>query len=242
MVNSSNKFKIYIDFDGTITTRDIGEHMFLEFGDAKECRDIIAEWLEGRLTSKEVWIGLCDTVKNFNEKEFEKFLEDFTIDPYFKDFISFCDSKDFDTVVLSDGLDYYIDKIINRENLNYLKVFCNKLVFDEKKNLTPLFPYTDEECDKCANCKRNHILDSSSEEDITIYIGDGWSDTCAAEYCDIIFAKRSLLKYCEQNGLPYYPFKSFRDVQQIIVQLNEKKRVKKRHRAILKRQEAYRRG
>ena len=123
-----------------------------------------------------------------------------------------------------------------------MKVFSNILSIDESRNLIPLFPYTDEECDKCANCKRNHILNSSGEEDITIYIGDGWSDTCAAEHCDIIFAKRSLLKYCENNGLPYYPFKSFRDVQQIITQLKEKKKVKKRHRAVLKRKEAYCQG
>ena len=59
---------------------------------------------------------------------------------------------------------------------------------------------------KCANCKRNHILNSSSDDDITIYIGDGWSDTCAAEHCDFIFAKKSLLKYCEAKWISILPF------------------------------------
>jgi 2-hydroxy-3-keto-5-methylthiopentenyl-1-phosphate phosphatase len=94
----------------------------------------------------------------------------------------------------------------------------------------------------CANCKRNHILNSSGEEDITVYIGDGWSDTCAAEHCDIIFAKRSLLKYCEENGLPYHPFKTFSDVRKIMETIIAKKRVKKRQRATLKRKEAYMQG
>ncbi len=54
----SKNFKIYVDFDGTITHKDIGEYMFLEFGDPEECKEIIAKWLTGELNSKEVWIKL----------------------------------------------------------------------------------------------------------------------------------------------------------------------------------------
>ena len=241
-IENPTSFKIYIDFDGTITTKDIGEHMFLEFGDPEECKRIIENWLAGKLNSKEVWTQLCKTVSDFNEEKFDKFLESISIDPYFHKFIEYAHSKNFEVTILSDGLDYYINKVQTRENFDNLKLFCNKLVFSEDGDLVPQFPFTDEECEKCANCKRNHILDSSDDEDITIYIGDGWSDTCAAEHCDYIFAKRSLLKFCEQNGVPYYPFKTFADVQKIIEQLSSKKKVKKRHRALLKRKEAYCQG
>lgn len=238
----SKNFKIYIDFDGTITNKDIGEYMFLEFGEPEECKKIISKWLNGEFTSKEVWINLCKTVKDFDKKKFDLFLKDFSIDPFFHQFLEYSDKHNFDLAVLSDGLDYYIDKVSERENFDHLPIYCNKLNFDEDNNLTPEFPYTDEECTKCANCKRNHILNSSSDEDITIYIGDGWSDTCAAQYCDFIFAKRSLLKYCEDNGLPYYPFKTFEEVIKIIEQLRTKKKLKKRHQAVLKRKEAFMQG
>jgi len=235
-------FKIYIDFDGTITTIDVGEHMFLEFGEPEKCKDIISKWLEGSLNSKEVWIKLCETVKNFDEEKFDLFLEKIPIDPFFNDFLKYSKDNNFDITVLSDGLDYYIDKISRRENFVDLKIFNNKLSIDDNGNLIPCFPYTDEECTKCANCKRNHILNSSNDEEITIYIGDGWSDTCAAEYCDFIFAKKSLLKYCEQNGVPYYPFNTFEDVKIIIDQLLTKKKLKKRHQAALKRKDAFMQG
>jgi 2,3-diketo-5-methylthio-1-phosphopentane phosphatase len=235
-------FKIFIDFDGTITTKDIGEHMFLEFGDADKSKEIILKWLDGEYSSKQVWIKLCETVENFNESKFDLFLNEMSIDTYFHEFVKYCKVNDFDVTILSDGLDYYINKISKREKFDDLKIFCNELKFDKKGNLIPYFPYTDEECSKCANCKRNHILNSSSDEDITIYIGDGWSDTCAAEHCDFIFAKKSLLKFCEQNGLPFFPFKDFSDVKKIVTQLNNKKKIKKRHRADLKRREAYMQG
>ena len=238
----SKNFKIYIDFDGTITDKDIGENMFLEFGDPKESKIIISKWLSGEFNSKQVWAKLCDTVNNFDHEKFSIFLESFSIDPFFHEFIDYCNLHNFDTAILSDGLDYYIDQVSKREKFDHLPIFCNKLNFDEENNLIPEFPYTDEECDKCANCKRNHILNSSSDEDITIYIGDGYSDTCAAEHCDFIFAKKSLLKYCEENGLPYFPFSDFGDVKNIIEQLRNKKKLKKRHQAMLKRKDAFMQG
>ena len=241
-ITQPRNFKIYIDFDGTITTKDIGEHMFLEFGKPEKCKEIIGSWLKGDLNSKEVWIQLCNTVENFDQTKFNSFLETFEIDEYFNQFLDYARSHNFDLMVLSDGLDLYINNIRDRENFSDLKIYCNKLTIDAGNNLIPSFPYTDEECAKCANCKRNHILNSSDEEDITIYIGDGWSDTCAAEHCDYIFAKRSLLKYCEQNGLPYYPFNTFKDVQKIVEQLRTKKKIKKRHQALLKRKEAFMQG
>ena len=241
-ITQPRKFKIYIDFDGTITTKDIGEHMFLEFGEPEKCKEIIGDWLKGNLNSKEVWVQLCETVKDFDQQKFEKFLETFEIDEYFHQFLEYSRYHEFDLMVLSDGLDYYIDKVSKREKFTDLQIFCNKLTIDKNNKLIPTFPHTDEECDKCANCKRNHILNSSDDEDITIYIGDGWSDTCAAEHCDFIFAKRSLLKYCEQNGLPYFPFNTFNDVQKIVEQLRTKKKIKKRHQALLKRKEAFMQG
>ena len=69
-----------------------------------------------------------------------------------------------------------------------------------------------------------------------------WTSAVALLLSYFIFAKRSLLKFCEQNGVPYYPFKTFADVQKIVEQLSSKKKVKKRHRALLKRKEAYCQG
>lgn len=243
MQNLQNKkFNIYIDFDGTITNIDVGEHMFIKFGDPKKCQSVIDEWVDGKISSVKVWIELCKTVKDFNETEFDLFLDEVELDPYFLEFIDFCKINNFSTTILSDGLDYYINKISQKYKFDDLKIYSNKLLIDENNSLIPSFPYGDEECKDCANCKRNHILNSSGEDDINIYIGDGYSDTCAAEYCDYIFAKRSLLKYCEKNRIPFYPFNTFNDVLKIVTQLANKKKIKKRHQASLKRRDAFMQG
>ena len=238
---SEKVFKIFVDFDGTITREDIGEKMFLKFGDPIEAHRIIDRWIKKEITSIDTWRELCATVKNFDAKKFDLFLEEIDIDPTFKKFVDYCEKHNFELYVLSDGLDYYINRFLEREGLSHLNTYSNKLTFEGEK-LVPQFPYTDEECIQCANCKRNHIITHSSDEDYTVYIGDGYSDACPVQYCDFIFAKKSLLKFCEVNRISFSPYKNFNDVRRKLDQLREKKRLKKRHQAELKRRAVYLQG
>jgi len=238
---SDRIFKIFVDFDGTITKTDVGEAMFLKFGDENKSKAIIQDWIDNKINAKESWQLLCNTIENFNESDFSDFLNSIEVDDTFNNFINYCNKNEFEIRILSDGLDYYINPILGRENLSSLNVFSNRLIFENNK-LIPLFPYTDEECDRCANCKRNHVLNFSGDEEYTVYIGDGWSDVCPSQYCDFIFAKNSLLKYCEVNRITYFPFTNFNDVITKLDILKEKKRLKKRHQAELKRKEVYIKG
>lgn len=237
-------FKIFIDFDGTITTRDIGEAMFIQFGNAAHAEEIVKDWIDEKINASQSWQLLCSTVANLNMNEFNKFIDSISIDNTFKDFVVYCRKNNYEIKILSDGLDYYINRFLAKENLTDIQFYSNKLVFDEYNNLIPVFPYMDEECKRCANCKRNHILNNSGddENEFSIYIGDGWSDVCPAQYCDFIFAKNSLLKYCEKNRITYFPYSDFNQIRIRIEQLKEKKRLKKRHQALLKRKEVYIQG
>lgn len=240
--NREKKFKIFIDFDGTITTEDVGEKMFLTFGNPDKSREIIIRWLDDKINSVQSWRELCATVDEFNTAEFDDFLSKIEIDPTFKGFVDYCHRNDFDIYILSDGLDYYIERILKREGLSHLPRYSNTLKFGENGELTPQFPHTDEECKKCANCKRNHIIENSGDSDYTVYIGDGNSDVCPAQYCDFIFAKDSLLQYCEENRISFTPYQYFDDVIFHLDKYKAKKRLKKRHQAELKRKEVYMQG
>jgi len=235
-------YKIFVDFDGTISRQDIGENMFLRFGDPAEANRIIERWIKNEISSTESWKLLCATVKNFDVTEFELFLDEIEIDEGFVEFEKFCVKNKINIYILSDGLDYYITRFLSKFGLNHLTVYSNQLKFGEENKLIPSFPYSDEECTKCANCKRNHIISNSSDEDFTIYIGDGYSDTCPAQYVDFIFAKNSLLKYCEKERISYYPFGNFKEVRFRIEEMLKKRRLRKRHQAQLKRREVYLQG
>lgn len=242
-MNLNNKsFKIFVDFDGTITQKDVGEEMFRRFGDVEKANRWIEEWIDRKINSMELWRLLCSTVKDFSGSEFDSFLNKIELDPAFKEFVTFCETEGFEIRVLSDGFDYYIQKILKREGLDHLEVYSNKLTFGTNGNLIPEFPFNDEECSRCANCKRNHVLNFSSDEDYTFYIGDGYTDVCPSQFCDFIFAKNSLLRQCEINRVTYFPYSTFCDITKKISELKNKKRLRKRHQAELKRREVFIQG
>jgi 2-hydroxy-3-keto-5-methylthiopentenyl-1-phosphate phosphatase len=242
-MNLNNKtFKIFVDFDGTIAQKDIGEEMFLRFGDVDKVNEIAQQWINSKIKATDTWTATCGTVEGFNHDEFDNFLGSIQIDPGFKKFVEWCSDKKHELRILSDGFDYYINKFMKREELHNVEVHTNKLAFGDKNKLQPSFPYTDEECTKCANCKRNHILNFTSEDDYTVYVGDGFTDFCPSQFCDFIFAKNSLLKYCEVNRITYFPYTTFNDVIKKLDELSEKKRLRKRHQAELKRREVFIQG
>jgi len=237
----TQKVKIFCDFDGTITTKDVGENMFLEFGDSEKAYSIFKSWVRKEIDSAQEWMALLDLVKDLKEDDFNKFLSTIEIRYGFAEFVQFCSENDLEITILSDGMDFYIKKILADNGFAHLKFYANSLVFDEN-GLKVAFPFTDEECKECANCKRNHIIENSSDEDITIYIGDGYSDTCPVQFVDYVFAKKTLLKFCEKERISFYPFKNFKDIIAIISKLLEKNQLKKRHQAELKRKAVYAQG
>lgn len=236
---TDKQFKIFLDFDGTITKNDVGEEIFRKFLDEDMVKKIVEDLLSDKISSRECWESLCNSASGINRNEFDEFIISQEVEPTLHPFVEYCEKNRIQLFVLSDGFDYYIEKILKRENLNHLKVYSNKLILNEEGKLIPSFPHYNADCRSSSNCKRNHIIENSGEDDFIVFVGDGNSDIDAIQYVDFIFAKDDLLRYCEVHRITYFPFKDFNDV---IVKLNEfasKKRLKKRFQAELKRREAY---
>lgn len=234
-----NIFKIFVDFDGTITLRDTGDAIFSHFGETEKVNEIVDNLLKDKITAKQCWLSLCNLIDFIDKNELDKFIDTIQVDPAFRQFTEYCRVNDHEFYVLSDGFDYYIERIFAREKLSEIKYFANHLELTEKGKLIPSFPYEDSGCTTSANCKRNHIIDNSSDSDYTVYIGDGNSDKSTAVFCDFIFAKDDLLKFCEKERISFFPYYNFNDVIVRLEQLSGKRRLKKRYQAELKRRETY---
>lgn len=235
----NREIKIFVDFDGTITSKDVGDSIFSKFGDPYKVNRVIEDLLNDKISSRECWDLLCASTPLLDKNELDNFIDNIKIDQTFHYLFSFCKEKSIEIIVLSDGFDYYIDRIFNRENLYDLKYYANNLILDERGQLIPAYPFYNPEFPTSANCKRDHILDHSSDDDYTFYIGDGNSDKESAQYCDYIFAKDGLLKYCEKERISFSPFRDFTDVVKKIDFLIMKKKLRKSHQAELKRRAAY---
>jgi len=238
--------RIFIDFDGTITLKDVSDYLFSQLSDGRS-EFFVKEYLAGKIAARECFVGECQVAGAVQKDRVEKIIDRQEIDPTFVDFVEFCHNHRIPFYVLSDGFDYYIQRILERNRLADVKYISNRLVFQPVDgrnvfNLFPVFPYRDSECDCCANCKRNHLLTLSSEDDIIVYVGDGYSDRCPSRYADIVFAKGSLIRYCREENISFFEFQTFKDVIGRLEKILAQKRIRKRWQAELRRREAFLQG
>lgn len=212
------KVKIFSDFDGTISKTDIGNFIFSKFSKNRNLVSINL-WKENKISSRELMIEECKMVK-FTKDEALNAVKDFEIDNYFLDFYKYLESKNIPLTILSDGLSFYIEYFLEKYKLQMIPYRANIVNFKNENILEPEFPFFEEGCRNCGNCKGLHLRNARENGDIMVYIGDGYSDRCAAPEADIIFAKKDFEKYCMSEKYRYYPFENFKDVLNTLIENN----------------------
>ncbi len=233
---------VFTDFDGTITRNDIGDSMFQVFGNPEKCSEAFRAARDGKIGMTEGWQRSCATVESLSSATFDSFVERQDIDGGFHRFERYCAGESIPIHIVSDGFDLYIRHVLEREQLSHLPFYSNELIIEAGGTLSPHFPYTDEECRMCANCKRNHLLTKSGDDSVIVYIGNGYSDQCPSNYADVVFAKGALLTYCERENITYHRFESFDDVLAKFKTIVELGRPRKRRTAELARKDIFMRG
>ncbi|HEY9164852.1 MAG TPA: MtnX-like HAD-IB family phosphatase [Candidatus Kryptonia bacterium] len=228
--------RVFVDFDGTITKQDVGNAFFRKFGDEKVSLELVRKWKAGTLSGKELLLGEAATVRT-SYTEAVRFVESLDIDMTFLTFLDYCRTAGIEITVLSDGLDFYIERIMEKNAIAGLPVYSNRARFVSDR-LEVDTPY-ESDCKWCANCKGFQILSHSGIDDAIIYIGNGFSDRCAVKYADVVFAKDELLRYCQENNITYQPFRTFEDILMKFRKMIEAGGIRKRHQAELRRREAY---
>lgn len=205
------------DFDGTITKKDSLYYFFDEYAD-KKWLEVEKLWKDGKISSKECLIKEFELVKNLDEKLIDKFISTIEIDDYFSEFIKFCKNKNIDFTVASDGVDYFINKILQKNNIAKIDLVTNHGEFINGK-FTLTFPNDFKDCkNDSGTCKCRVVWDLKKKYDKVIYIGDGTSDFCVSKNADFLIAKSGLVEYCKINKINHTPFNSFKDVVSILNQ------------------------
>ena len=204
---------IYCDFDGTIT-KDDSVNSFFEKYALKNWVDSEKLWIEGKISSRENAIIQVGLLNNVSQKQLDDYINSIEIDDYFLDFVNYVKSRNIKLTILSDGFDLFIQKILERYNLD-IPYYANKLIYKNGK-FSIEFPYYNENCDKRAGmCKCQKVKENSF-----CYIGDGTSDLCIARKANLLFATKNLHKYCEENLIKHSYFNSFSNIIDVLEKEN----------------------
>ena len=234
-------YRLFLDFDGTLTAEDVGNRFFATFGGAV-CTELVARYRAGEISARACFEQEMKAVGTVDPAAFEAFLAQQELDPGAEELIRSCVRMDVEVTILSDGLDAYIRPLLERHGLDGVRCFSNTAVWQEegtRKRAQLSFPHANGECDRCGCCKRNIMLGSAGDGDVLIYAGDGYSDRCPVEYADLVFAKASLQTWCQQNNITYLPYRSLDDVRRRLETELGQRTLRPRPRAERKRREAY---
>lgn len=218
---------ILCDFDGTITGKDTGVAM-IDAVENDRGWELELRWREGEIDSREClreqW-----ALMDWGPEGLEKFLAQQEMDASFGELWELALRRRARLVVVSDGLDLYLDPMMRR--LGYevcdgeavletdfgrcVPRFVNHAFFRDGRVVIE-FPHESELCDQCANCKLAHLIDVRRYFRRVIYVGDGYSDQCPAKYADLVFAKEHLAEILRREDVPFVAFDTLHDVAEAL--------------------------
>jgi 2-hydroxy-3-keto-5-methylthiopentenyl-1-phosphate phosphatase len=194
--------RLFVDWDGTVTVRDSLVQVIHEFGDA----GLLAE-LEPRvgvdLTLHEEIAAEFAAITAPLDEVVEWVLEHVEVRPGLHEL------AELSPTIVSAGFHQLIAPVLEREGVE-LPVLANEV---EARPDGWVVRWRDEAvCTTCGEpCKRGGVAGAAY-----VFVGDGYSDRCAALAADRVLARDSLASYLERARVPYEPFGDLAEVAALL--------------------------
>jgi 2,3-diketo-5-methylthio-1-phosphopentane phosphatase len=201
---------LFVDFDGTITERDLLDRIAQTFGDPDVYREVDERLDEGTITLHEVLRREFEPVRAPLDDVVSWVLERAKIRPGFAELVAHAEDRGWRIVVVSSGFRELILPVLSRAGLERVELLSNAIEPDPA-GWRVLFR-DDSPCEVCGEpCKRATVL-AEADDGLRVYIGDGFSDLCGARVCDLVFARRRLAAHLTEVDAPFQPFDDFHGV------------------------------
>jgi 2,3-diketo-5-methylthio-1-phosphopentane phosphatase len=210
-MGNENQTIVFCDFDGTISKKDTINDFLDKFAD-KKWLEIEKDWVDGKISTINAMKSQFGLIKGMTQEKFDNFFEKIEIDDYFKEFYAFAKSKGIKIVILSDGFEYFVRRVLEKNGIDDIEIYSNHFEFKDGQFIMD-FPNYDSNCErKAGTCKCSFIEKFRHLYKKVIYIGDGASDFCPAKKVDFLFAKKQLLNYCIVNDISHIKYGDFKEV------------------------------
>ncbi len=200
---------VQCDFDGTITEKDVAFLLLDAFAD-KSWKQLLAKYIDGKIS-----------VGDFNTRAFAMIKADkqtlvgfvrnkAKLRAGFYQLLGYCRRKSFRFVIVSNGLDFYIDTILRAIGVEDIEVFAAQTRFIPTGVKVKYIGSDGNQLQ--SGFKESYIRLFLKQGYRVIYIGNGLSDTLPARLAHHIFARDELLAYCNQKKLNHTSFIDLNDV------------------------------
>ncbi len=200
---------IQCDFDGTITEDDVSYFLLDSFA-RKEWRRLLQEYEKHRIRVGEFNTRAFGMVKADKQTLLEAMKGKIKIRAGFQELVSYCSMKGYRFVIVSNGLDFYIEAILKELGLENIETHAARASFcPEGMEVRYVGPDGKQLSD---GFKEAYVKLFQKQGYRVVYIGNGDSDSLPAKYAYQVFATSDLLTYCRKNNLACEPFTKLTDV------------------------------
>jgi HAD superfamily phosphoserine phosphatase-like hydrolase len=192
---------LILDWDGTVTVDDTLILALREFGDWQVYLDAAAALRRGEITLHEEIRRDAESITTPIEEVVGWLRHNLELRPGFHEL-----AEAYRPLIVSSNFRQLIEPILEREGVE-LEVRANDVEWNPS-GWRATFRNGDS-CGTCGEpCKRADLPTNGE----VVYVGDGYSDRCAAQAADRIFARDSLAHYLDEQGVSYEPFRDLHDV------------------------------
>lgn len=202
---------VLLDYDGTISLRDIGDQLMTRLGtDQQAVAAMDARYVAGEIGSRELIAWNMDMLPR-DPVLLREVASTIPQDPGIVELVALCRRLGIVVEVVSDGLGFYIESNLARLGLDDVPIYTNRnLVQGGGEGVS--FPFGHPVCRVCGTCKRERVRGHADAGRLVVFVGDGPSDRYAAWHADVTFAKDSLREWCESAGVETQPWETLADV------------------------------
>ena len=200
---------IQCDFDGTVTRNNLSVLLRQNFAHG-DWQKIDSDYLHGYLTVEQSNKLQYSLIKEPKEKLQEFARQHVEVKPGFVEFVDYCQDAGIPLVIVSSGLDFYIETVLIEIGMQNLELHCGQTSFGKDGIVVS---YTDPEGNIINEGFKKRYLNWLRKRDShIIYIGDGLSDFEAAHNADHVFATDHLLRLLNTDSVACSTFSDFYDL------------------------------
>jgi len=201
---------IQCDFDGTIIRNNLSVLIREHFA-PEVWRSMEMDYLEGRITVEESNKRQFILIKESKERLQEFVRRHIDVRQGFVEFTAECEAKGYTLVIVSSGLDFYIEVVLDKLGMSDIELYCGKTEFNEKGIMVS---YTDQNGNAIQHGFKISYLNWLKQRGETIiYIGDGLSDLEAVRDADYVFATDHLATLLQEERVSWSHFDNFNDIR-----------------------------
>ncbi len=207
------KTLVQCDFDGTITEEDVSFMLLDAFADG-DWRQLHKEYEEANISVGRFNTEAFAMVKADRQTLVEAAKTGVKIRPGFHELVACCRRKGFRLVIVSNGLDFYIEEILKDIGWEDIEVFAARILFyADGLKVQYIGPSGSPLDDNFKGAYVNLFLEQGYR---MVYVGNGTSDILPARQCHQIFATGNLLTHCQQTNLDCVSFTDFYQVVSVL--------------------------